>query len=563
MAMQAVLLAAAIVSGHWWVYPVLWVAPYLTVWRVINRLRSIAEHGGMQMSTDRRQTTHSVAQSRPARFALVPYNIGWHLAHHVDSGIPFRNLPRLHRMLHESGYVDDTIEYPSYSALWRALGIGPTRARDPVSADARREATDMVAMHRWDDATELFAHSVIGYAIERIRLPKDPRWGSQPAEVLDAAIAHAISPKGAGAHEALRLARDVLIPACRPMDDPMNLAYVPDRAHGRGDDVRSGRQRVVDLRRSLGGRGRRDRRREPGAALAGRPGRVPAQAGGVFVSGGSAANLSALVTARAAHLERHGRRGRLAFAATTEVHASVRADGTCDGRRHRDGRGRRARPNDRRRARSMRCTTNDQSDEPLDVFAVVASAGTTNAGAIDRLDEVADSLRAARPVAARRRRLRTGRVVLARRSAAAGCGRSAPTASVSIRTSGCSRRTTAPRWCTAIPACRSRPRAARRLPRCGRPQRVEPGRLRVPPVASRSRPAAVVLAGHVRHRCVRRGARHHAADRAGVRPVGPATDPSSSCCSSPSCRSCCSAVVVGRPTSTTQWSTVGPELASP
>jgi len=26
----------------------------------------------------------------------VPYNTGWHLAHHVDSGIPFRKLPALH-----------------------------------------------------------------------------------------------------------------------------------------------------------------------------------------------------------------------------------------------------------------------------------------------------------------------------------------------------------------------------------------------------------------------------------------------------------------------------------
>ena len=82
-------------------------------------------------------------------------------------------------------------------------------------------------MHTWDEATELFAHSVIGYAIERIRLPKDPRWGSQPREVLEAALEHAISPTGAGGLEALRLFRDVLIPACRPMDDPMNLAYVP------------------------------------------------------------------------------------------------------------------------------------------------------------------------------------------------------------------------------------------------------------------------------------------------------------------------------------------------
>jgi fatty acid desaturase len=121
MAVQAVLLAAAIAAGHWWVYPLLWLLPYLTVWRVINRLRSIAEHGGMQRSSDRRETTHSVRQHPVARFMIVPYNIGWHLAHHVDSGVPLRNLPRLHRELRAAGYVDDTIEYPGYPALWRAL----------------------------------------------------------------------------------------------------------------------------------------------------------------------------------------------------------------------------------------------------------------------------------------------------------------------------------------------------------------------------------------------------------------------------------------------------------
>jgi fatty acid desaturase len=121
IAVQAVLLGAAIASGYWWLYPVLWLAPYLTVWRVINRLRSIAEHGGMQRSKDRRQTTHTVRQHPLARFILVPYNIGWHLAHHVDSGVPFRNLPRLHRALRDSGYVDETFEYRSYPAIWRAL----------------------------------------------------------------------------------------------------------------------------------------------------------------------------------------------------------------------------------------------------------------------------------------------------------------------------------------------------------------------------------------------------------------------------------------------------------
>jgi fatty acid desaturase len=121
LVVQAVLLAAAIVSGYWWLYPVLWLAPFLTVWRVINRLRSIAEHGGMQRSKDRRQTTHSVRQHLLAKFLLVPYNIGWHLAHHVDSGVPFRNLPHFHRALAEAGYVDATFEYPSYPAIWRAL----------------------------------------------------------------------------------------------------------------------------------------------------------------------------------------------------------------------------------------------------------------------------------------------------------------------------------------------------------------------------------------------------------------------------------------------------------
>jgi fatty acid desaturase len=128
LATQVLLLAVAIATGHWWVYPLLWLLPYLTVWRVINRLRSIAEHGGMQRSSDRRETTHSVRQHPLARFMIVPYNIGWHLAHHVDSGVPLRNLPRLHRELGSANYVDDTLEYASYPALWRALRAEPRAA---------------------------------------------------------------------------------------------------------------------------------------------------------------------------------------------------------------------------------------------------------------------------------------------------------------------------------------------------------------------------------------------------------------------------------------------------
>ena len=122
---QVVLLGAAIAVGRWWLYPLLWVLPYLTVWRVINRLRSIAEHGGMDESPDRRGTTHSVRQRPLARTFLVPYFIGWHLAHHVDAGVPMRALPRYHRALAEAGYVTGDLERPNYHSLWRDLRREP------------------------------------------------------------------------------------------------------------------------------------------------------------------------------------------------------------------------------------------------------------------------------------------------------------------------------------------------------------------------------------------------------------------------------------------------------
>lgn len=121
---QLVILTAFTAVGRPELYPMLWLAPWMSVWKVLNRLRAIAEHGGLTRSADRRLTTHVVRQTPWARFWMVPYNTGWHLAHHVDIGIPFRKLPALHDELVAAGWITPELEYPSYRALWRALASG-------------------------------------------------------------------------------------------------------------------------------------------------------------------------------------------------------------------------------------------------------------------------------------------------------------------------------------------------------------------------------------------------------------------------------------------------------
>ena len=120
-----------LVSGAWWSYLLFWWLPWMTQWRILNRLRAVAEHGGMHKSSDRRETTHNVRQHLLARFWFVPYNTGWHLAHHVDMGIPWHNLPAYHAELERAGYVFEGITFNNYFALWRSATAGAARTVEP------------------------------------------------------------------------------------------------------------------------------------------------------------------------------------------------------------------------------------------------------------------------------------------------------------------------------------------------------------------------------------------------------------------------------------------------
>ena len=113
---------------------------------------------------------------------------------------------------------------------------------------------------------------------------------------------------------------------------------------------------------------------------------LPARAGGVFVSGGSAANLSALVVAREhARARRAGdARSALRIVVSDQTHSSVASTMRIID----------VEPlvvpavSDRLTGSALQAVI-DTDDDPDSICAVVATAGTTNAGLVDDLAGVA------------------------------------------------------------------------------------------------------------------------------------------------------------------------------
>ena len=120
--------------------PLLWLAPWMTVWKVLNRLRAIAEHGGMTRSTDRRLTTHVVRQTpvRPVLDGAVQHRLAprppRRHGHPVAQPAAAPRRAGRRRLGHRR-----ELEYPSYRALWKALSSGGTsRRRTGPEPEARR-----------------------------------------------------------------------------------------------------------------------------------------------------------------------------------------------------------------------------------------------------------------------------------------------------------------------------------------------------------------------------------------------------------------------------------------
>lgn len=243
-------------------------------------------------------------------------------------------------------------------------------------------------MHNVDIDVVEMALDVIKFAINRIT-NTNPELGFPKTErELQALVGETITPEGIGGEKAFALYRDVLIKASVPIDHPRHLAFVPaapTRAAVMFDLVTSASS--IHGAFWMEGAGGIFAENQAMAWLVSLTG-LPEGAFGVFTSGGTLANLSAMVTAREAWRDGDERRRRRKGIVVTSngAHSSIKAMAkvidvevlTVDTEERLEGAALaelldRLPPARRRR-----------------VFACIASGGTTNAGIIDDLAGIAD-----------------------------------------------------------------------------------------------------------------------------------------------------------------------------
>jgi L-2,4-diaminobutyrate decarboxylase len=241
-------------------------------------------------------------------------------------------------------------------------------------------------MHLHDAAAAELTESIVRYAVDRVQMDPVPLDGPRSPGELAGACGATITADGLGGSEALRLFAEVLAPACISVDHPRYLSFVPCAATESAVlfDLVVGASSVYGGS-WLEGAGAVFAENEALRWIADLAG-LPAEAGGVFVSGGTTGNLSALVAARADW--RADAAGRLdhtrgLILTSAGAHSSVAQAARvmdCDVVAvAADSSGRMTGAALREALAAL-----DEFDRER-LFAIVATAGTTNAGVVDDL----------------------------------------------------------------------------------------------------------------------------------------------------------------------------------
>src|SRR6185295_4864849 len=121
---NAVLLGVLALAGHPALY-LLWVVAWLTTYRLVSRIRSIAEHGMVPDTADPLRNTRTTLASWWERILIAPNRVNFHLEHHLMMTVPHHNLPRFHRMLRARQAVDEACITPGYLEVLRLATARP------------------------------------------------------------------------------------------------------------------------------------------------------------------------------------------------------------------------------------------------------------------------------------------------------------------------------------------------------------------------------------------------------------------------------------------------------
>jgi aromatic-L-amino-acid/L-tryptophan decarboxylase len=243
-------------------------------------------------------------------------------------------------------------------------------------------------MHSVDGTTEQMIRSVLAFAENRLRLDPVPldKGSRDPAE-LDIALAGLLDEDGHPPDQVLGVYASFLAPAVISADSPRFLGFIPAAP--------TKASLLFDMLIScasiqgiswLEAAGAIHAENQVLALLADRAG-MPPGSGGCFVSGGSAANLSALAVAReVAKRKFPARAGRWRAVVGSDAHSSVgntlrllEMDALVV-----------PTPDHRLTGDAVRAAIAADND-PESLAAVVGTAGTTNAGIIDDLSGLASA----------------------------------------------------------------------------------------------------------------------------------------------------------------------------
>jgi glutamate/tyrosine decarboxylase-like PLP-dependent enzyme len=244
-------------------------------------------------------------------------------------------------------------------------------------------------LHEWTAESERVAGEIHAFAASRLRAAaaedRVPLGRAMAPNELAELGGQTITEEGLGAERALELFRNVLEPACISLDNPRFLSFIPSAPAELATlfdlAVSAASIYAGTWLEAAGAVYAENQALRWLADLAG----LPPEAGGCFVAGGTAGNLSALVAARETARAHGGSPARWRIAASTEVHSSV-----STAARVMDADVLVVDVDERFRMTEKTLSEALEREGSDGVFAVVASGGTTNLGVIDDLAGVAE-----------------------------------------------------------------------------------------------------------------------------------------------------------------------------